>query len=56
VRSAGADRGGQCHVFTAGATGYGAAEYGEVATAFNGVHHGGNSYNAFYDNFCSMVS
>ena len=41
-------------LFTAGATGYGAAEYGEVATAFDSVHHGGNSYNAFYDAFRSM--
>ena len=41
-------------LFTAGATGYGAAEYGEIATAFNSVHHGGNSYNAFYDAFRSM--
>ena len=41
-------------LFTAGATGYGAAEYGEVATAFNAVHRGGNSYNAFYDAFRSM--
>ena len=41
-------------LFTAGATGYGAAEYGEVATAFNGVHHGGDSYDTFYDAFHSM--
>ncbi len=41
-------------LFTLGAAGYGAAEYGEVATAFTGVHHGGDTYDAYYRAFRSM--
>ena len=40
--------------FTVGAAGYGAAEYGEAATAFNSAHHGGDTYDAYYDAFRSM--
>ena len=41
-------------LFTVGAAGYGAAEYGEAATAFNAVHRGGDTYNAYYGAFRSM--
>ena len=35
-------------LFTVGAAGYGAAEYGEFATAVAGVHAAGDSYYSFY--------
>lgn len=38
-------------LFTVGAAGYGAAEYGEFATAVAAVHAGGDSYTAFYRAF-----
>lgn len=38
-------------LFTVGAAGYGAAEYGEFATAVAAVHAGGDSYPAFYRAF-----
>ena len=38
-------------LFTVGAAGYGAAEYGEFATAVAGVHAEGDSYDAFYRGF-----
>lgn len=41
-------------LFTLGAAGYGAAEYGEVATAVAGVHAGRGSYDSFYDAFRAM--
>jgi hypothetical protein len=33
-------------LFTVGAAGYGAAEYGEFAAAVTGVHRGGDTYDA----------
>ncbi len=41
-------------LFTLGAAGYGAAEYGEVATAVAGVHRQGDSYDAFCHTFRAM--
>ncbi len=41
-------------LFTLGAAGYGAAEYGEVATAVAGVYRDGGRYDAFYDAFRAM--
>ncbi|HTT50876.1 MAG TPA: alpha/beta fold hydrolase [Streptosporangiaceae bacterium] len=41
-------------LFTLGAAGYGAAEYGEVATAVAGVYSGGGSYDSFYAAFRAM--
>lgn len=41
-------------LFTLGAAGYGAAEYGEVATAVAGVHAGGGHYDSYYDAFRAM--
>jgi hypothetical protein len=38
-------------LFTVGAAGYGAAEYGEFATAVSGVHRGGDTYDAYYREF-----
>ena len=38
-------------LFTVGAAGYGAAEYGEFATAVAGVHAAGDSYDSFYRAF-----
>lgn len=38
-------------LFTVGAAGYGAAEYGEFATAVAAVHAGGDSYDSFYRAF-----
>jgi hypothetical protein len=38
-------------LFTVGAAGYGAAEYGEFASAVAGVHAGGDSYDSFYRAF-----
>ncbi|HUY44880.1 MAG TPA: alpha/beta fold hydrolase [Streptosporangiaceae bacterium] len=41
-------------LFTIGAAGYGAAEFGEVAVAISGIHRGGDSYDSYYDAFRSM--
>ena len=41
-------------LFTLGAAGYGAAEYGEVATAVAGAHRAGDSYDAFCHAFAAM--
>jgi len=38
-------------LFTVGAAGYGAAEYGEVAAAVSGVHRDGDTYDAYYREF-----
>jgi len=41
-------------LLTVGAAGYGAAEYGEFATAVAGVHRGGDTYDAYYREFRSI--
>ena len=41
-------------LFTLAAAGYGAAEYGEVASAIDAAHRGGNSYEAYYRAFRSV--
>jgi len=38
-------------LFTVGAAGYGAAEYGEIATAVASAHRAGDSYDSFYRAF-----